>query len=461
MTIREFLDKNRKNIIEDIKALVNIKSVKGDPVPGAPFGEGVRKVQLKAMELCRREGLAVHDADGMISFAHFGSEDKFLGFIAHMDVVPEGDGWDTPPYECTERDGFLVGRGVGDNKASFVFGLYAIKYLKEMKIPLNYGIRLIMGTDEESGMSDVEYYVKHFQEPVFTITPDSDFPVCHGEKGIFEGDLISGELGESHVLNLYGGVASNVVPDRAIAIVAASEEAKLQAVAAKNQGISLSKTGEGIKVEATGVSAHAGTPFKGISAIHVLVSFLKDSGILNEKEIGAADFILSITKDFYGKPLGIDCDDKKFVPLTIISGMIKKEKGAWTANINIRYPTAITPDELESKINAAAKAAGFTVGEARNMPPFYLEPDLPAIQLLSNIYNTLTKSDEKPYVMSGGTYSRKLKNAVAFGPDFPNTKYPAWVGSAHMKNEAINIDDSMLAAEIYTDVLMRLQEIEF
>lgn len=461
MTAKEFVAKNRQNIIDDIKALVNIKSVKDTPADGAPYGAGVRAAQLKAMEICEREGFSVHDEKGLIAWAHYGPEDKFLGIIAHIDVVPEGDGWDTPPYECTEREGFLVGRGTGDDKGPFVMGLYAAKYLKERELPLNYGIRLIMGLDEENGMSDADYYVAHFQQPVFTFTPDTDFPVCHGEKGIYSADLLSPELGSSCIKSLSGGMASNVVPDKAGAVLDVSVKEQVERVLARHPNITVRDGDDGIELAANGVTAHAGTPYGGVSAIDGLLALLEDAGVLNDEEKKAVSFIRSISSDCSGKNIGIDCDDGVFTPLTIIVGTIKKEGGRLRFNFNVRYPTAITPERLEEKMNAAAAGAGFAVENAHNNLPYYHDPDKPVIKLLGDIYNELTGENEKPYVISGGTYARKMHNAVAFGPEFTNRDYPDWVGTAHMKNEGIHIDDTMLATEIYAEVLVRLQDVTF
>ncbi|MCL2539112.1 MAG: hypothetical protein FWE66_02120, partial [Oscillospiraceae bacterium] len=315
--------------------------------------------------------------------------------------------------------------------------------------------------DEESGMSDAEHYVKNFPSPVFSYTPDSDFPVCHGEKGIFSCDLLSPTLGESHILELSGGLASNVVPDYARAVVDLSQSEGIAKASKGNERIKVTEMAAGLEVEAFGVSAHAGTPYKGVSAINILLRTLQNAGAFSEMENEATDFLCSVAGDITGKPIGIDCDDKKFVPLTVIAGKIEKEGDAWVMNINVRYPTAIAPDVLEQKIDAAAGGAGFRARGMKNMPPFYLEPELPAVKLLTDIYNELTGSSDAPYLMSGGTYARKLKNAVAFGPEIPGREYPDWVGTAHMKNEAINIDDVMLSTEIYTEVLTRLQDVEF
>src|SRR5262249_31708653 len=43
---------------------------------------------------------------------------KPLLLLAHIDVVPvEGQPWTVPPFAMTEKDGFLWGRGISDDKA--------------------------------------------------------------------------------------------------------------------------------------------------------------------------------------------------------------------------------------------------------------------------------------------------------------------------------------------------------
>ena len=102
--------------------------------------------------------------------------------------------------------------------ARMVATLVTRKCLEERGPPLRYPIRALAGTNEETGMGDVEYYLGHHKAPAFCFTPDAEFPVCNGEKGHFHGKLVS-PVCNGMILEFEGGVANNAVPDRASALV--------------------------------------------------------------------------------------------------------------------------------------------------------------------------------------------------------------------------------------------------
>ena len=191
--IDAFVAANKEQILKDIATLVSINSVEGAPEEGAPDGAGPRAARDKTLELAAGRGLATRNCENHIGYAELAGADaeKYLATICHVDVVPEGNGWNTDPYNLVECGGYLLGRGTEDDKGGFMIGLYAVKFLIENGVPLRYGIRLLAGCDEEVGMSDIEYYKAHCKMPLFTMTPDAEFPVCCGEKGIYSADLIS------------------------------------------------------------------------------------------------------------------------------------------------------------------------------------------------------------------------------------------------------------------------------
>ena len=217
-SIDAFVEENRDNILRDITRLVAVPSVEGTPEPGAPFGPGPKAALDKALEIAAELGLDTFNADSYIGWAETGKiadGQKFLATITHTDVVPEGNGWDADPYTVRVRDGWLLGRGVADDKGPSILCLYALKYLKDSGAALKYPVRALLGANEETNMHDVDYYAEHYPMPAFCFTPDAEFPVCNGEKGGFNGEFVSPKFENGIITAFEGGVAHNAVPDRA------------------------------------------------------------------------------------------------------------------------------------------------------------------------------------------------------------------------------------------------------
>ncbi len=458
--LNKFVADNRQNIIDDISALVDIRSVAeygGDPA--APYGAGVQKAMHTAMALAEKAGLVPHDCEGHIAYAHTGDEHDYIGIISHVDAVPEGDGWNTDPYKCVEREGWLLGRGTEDDKGPWVLALYAVRFLLENKLPLRYGIRMLIGCDEEVGMSDIDYYLKNYPAPRFTFSPDAEFPVGHGEKGIFSADLTGSEPLSPVITELCGGVASNVVPDKAHVVLALPLDTVVRA-AGKNDALSVSGGDGAVRVTANGIAGHAGSPYNARSAIVILCSFLCDSGFLSDSDRRQLSFIADCVRGHDGSAFGIECDDGIFMPLTCIGGTIKLADRLPVQNINIRYPTCIDGATLSERIGAVCAANGFSCGSIEDSAPHYIPADSPAIAALSAAFRAVTGRNDPPYVMSGGTYARHIPNAVAFGPVMPDAQKPDFVGAIHSKNEGLCIDSALEAVKVFAEALYNLQQTE-
>ena len=173
--IDAFIAANKEQILKDIAALVAINSVEGTPTEEAPFGEGPRAALDKTLELAAGMGLATRNCENYIGYAELAGADpeKYLATICHVDVVPVGNGWSQEPFKMQIRDGWMIGRGVADDKGPMVATLYALKFLKEEGVSLRYPIRAMVGDNEETHMNDVEYYLKNYPAPVFCFTPDA------------------------------------------------------------------------------------------------------------------------------------------------------------------------------------------------------------------------------------------------------------------------------------------------
>ena len=171
--IDAYIAQNKEQLLKDIAALVAVNSVEGTPEEGAPYGAGPRAALDKTLELAAGMGLATRNCENYIGYAELAGKDpeKYLATICHVDVVPVGNGWTADPFTMRIQDGWLLGRGVADDKGPMVATLYALKFLKEQGYELRYPISALAGTNEETHMQDVDYYLKNYPAPAFCFTP--------------------------------------------------------------------------------------------------------------------------------------------------------------------------------------------------------------------------------------------------------------------------------------------------
>ena len=352
--VKEFVAANRENIVRDIKRLVDIPSVEGIPAPGAPFGPGPKAALEEGLKMAAEMGLSVRNCEDHIGWAQLeGIEpEKYIATITHLDVVPEGNGWTADPFDMQVKDGWLIGRGVTDDKGPSVLCLYALKFLKEHKIPLRYTVRALLGANEETGMLDVDYYLKNYPAPVFCFSPDAEFPVCNGEKGHLQGLLVSPEIQDGQILEFDGGVAFNAIPDRASALIKADLASLKEA-----DGITLEQEANGVRVRGWGKSGHAAMPEGTLNAIALVVNYLVDNGIGNDAEKAYLKVLHQLHASTDGTALGIDADDGLFDPLTVVGGTIHIVDGSIQQSMDIRFPTNTNGDKLTAQLEAVAAGA--------------------------------------------------------------------------------------------------------
>lgn len=457
-SIDAFAEQNRDNILRDITRLVAVPSVEGTPEPGAPFGAGPRAALDKALEIAAELGLETYNAEGYIGWAQTGpiaGGQKYLATITHTDVVPEGNGWDADPYTVRVRDGWLLGRGVSDDKGPGILCLYALKYLKDSGIELKYPVRALLGTNEETNMHDVDYYAAHYPMPAFCFTPDAEFPVCNGEKGGFNGEIVSPKLENGVILDFQGGVARNAVPDRAFCTVRVAPDA-----IECTEGVTKEAGENGATVlRGQGKSGHAAMPAGTVNAISLLVDCLLHNHIGTEAEQAYLRVLQKLHAATDGSAVGIAADDGLFDPLTIIGGTIGQEDGVIHQSFDCRYPTNTDPE----KMTAALEQVCGTAAHLENLTsrvPFYIAADSPAIQTLINTYNEVTGEQQTPFTMGGGTYARHFPYAVSFGPEHTDVAIPAFAGPMHGANEGAPFEKLIEALKIYILALLRLQDVE-
>ncbi len=453
----EFINYNTQNILDDIKTLVDIPSVSGVPQKNAPFGKEVDKALKAALDMAQKAGLKTANVDGYFGFADLvGESEKQIATVAHLDVVPQGNGWDFSPFDMTVKDGFIIGRGVVDNKGPAVLTLYIAKFFSEYYGKLPYTLRLMFGTDEESGMRGIKYYLEKYNYPEFCFTPDSNFPVGYAEKGLYGGVFESKQLNGA-IKSFKGGVATNVVPDSAVATVCAYyEQLPIQ------ENIELTKLDNGdILITATGKGGHASMPEGTVNAIGVLANYLLLCNICSAEEKEFLNFLSVLHSDTSGGNYKINAQDDIFTPLTCVGGTIDFINNKLVQTIDIRYPTSITRDELFEKLSAFSTKYCATHTCTSYKQPFVTGADTPMVKVLSSAYSTVMGEDKKPYSMGGGTYARCFKSAVSFGIEEPCEQTPSWVGTIHGANEGVSIELLKKSLKIFILGVAELMNLEF
>lgn len=459
--VEEYIASRRENIIQDWKALVSIPSVSHRGVDNLPFGPECTKVLQTALDLAAAKGLKGHNHDNWYGTIHWGQGDKTIGIFSHLDVVPEGNNWQYAPYAPVEKDGYLIGRGVADNKNAAIAGLYVMECLSALGINLQSQISLFLGLSEETGMEDIEKYVAEQPMPDFSIVPDTKFPVCHGEKGILHAHATANQPFET-IREFVGGLVGNMVADRATARLK-SIPGLLEALitlAKNNSRIQIEQLGEDILVTASGVAAHASMPEGSVNAIYILAQFLALCPLLPQQDLNTLAFVAQALSDNYGKTIGIACSDQPSGALTCISGVAQTQNGCLTLRLDVRYPVTIQGDTITAKLFSFFKAGNWTFKVDQDSAPTYISADDPKVVELCRIYHQVTGKDATPYVMGGGTYSRHLKNAIGFGMEEGTPDgFPSGHGSIHQPDEAMSIQGLLDAIKIYVLSIIEIDKL--
>ena len=458
-----YVDEVWDNLLADIDSLVHIDSVEdlNAAAPGAPFGPGVREALGTALGIAEKLGLEPHNVGGYIGYGSLaGAKPEVVATIAHCDIVPIGDGWSFDPLALTVHDGFLVGRGTQDDKGPLVLSLYAAGFFAR-KVAAGatfpYTLHAIIGANEETGMADVDHYLDACGQPAFLFTPDSDFPLDCGEKGIFHGALTSGTIaGVGALVSIAGGTVTNAVPGSAEAVVRA-DAAHLPAAA----HIEVKPTGSGLaRIVATGKGGHASMPQGTVNAIEILAAYLLEHVELGDIERRFLELSRRICTSTDGSAEGIACSDEAFGPLTCIGGTLALKEGRLVQTIDCRYPTATTCAALVEAMSALGAAYGASFEVRGNHDPFYTDPKSAPIQALLATYEEFTGRPGIPRVIGGGTYARHFARACAFGPFDEADPRPEWLGMEHGPDEGISEEAMKRALKIYIVALARLMELD-
>ena len=452
--IEAFVEEKREFLLRDIARLVAINSVEGEPEPGSPFGAGPRAALDTGLTIARELGLEAVDCQGYMGYAALGSGDRYLATITHLDVVPAGEGWSADPFTLRRKEDAILGRGVMDDKGPSVVCLYALHYLKERGVSLHYPIRALLGVNEETHMGDVRYYLAHEPAPLFCFSPDAEFPLCNGEKGICHGRLIS-TAARRDILDISAAPAANVIPARARCLV------KAAASLPSTECITACAAGDGLwELTAQGVGGHASLPEGTVNALGLLVKYLLEQGIGSEGERAFLHLLDKLHSASDGSALGAAADDGLFKPLTIVGTQASIDGEQLCQVFDCRYPTTMSGEKLRNLIAAQAGDAAEILIDS-DKEPFYISTEDPAIQACLRAYRSVTGENEaQPYTIGGGTYARLFPRAVAFGPEHPERPMPDFVGPIHGADEGALVSYLLEALKVYIVALLELEKLD-
>ena len=321
MTVIDFtaeVEKRKEDLLADLFSLLEINSERDDSKADAqhPFGPGPVKALEKFLEIADRDGYPTKNVDNYAGHFEFGEGEEVLGIFAHMDVVPAGSGWDTDPYTPTIKDGRLYARGASDDKGPTTACYYGLKIIKELGLPTSKKVRFIVGTDEESGWADMDYYFEHvgLAKPDFGFSPDAEFPIINGEKGNITEYLHFAveNTGAARLHSFTGGLRENMVPESATAVISgdlADLQGKLDAFVAEHKlrGEIQEENGK-YKVTIIGKSAHGAMPASGVNGATYLALFLSQFEVhklqakMSCKVLDGRDIIKGLPQAFMQKP---------------------------------------------------------------------------------------------------------------------------------------------------------------
>lgn len=463
MNINQMIDNLKDELIVAVQSCIHIKSVKDveHVAPGAPFGPGIKECLEWTLALGERLGFTVKNIDGYAGQIEMGSGELF-GILGHLDVVPEGDGWSIPPYSGNIVDGKIYGRGALDDKGPSLAALFAMKAIKDSGLPLNKKVRLILGTDEESGWADMDYYKQKEEIPVMGFAPDAEFPLIHAEKGILHLELSKDHSEFSHLLRLQGGERANVVPD--LCQITLKSFTKDEITAQLNsfrfpEGVSgklEASTGNSaseLNVVVRGIGAHGSLPQNGKNAVIYALDFLKTLPLTGE-ELSLVEWLIQNPgTGFNGEGFGVTLDDEPSGKLSLNLGIIDLSSHHLRFVIDIRYPVTFKKEDILTPIEKKAVEAGLSMKVLNHQPAHHVPKDSPLVEALLKAYSDVTGLEAYAFAIGGGTYAKVLPQGVAFGPVLPGEP-----DVIHCPDEYISIDNLVLATKVYAQAILNLAQ---
>jgi succinyl-diaminopimelate desuccinylase len=339
-----------------------------------------------------------------------------------------------------------------------LYGMYA---LKETGFKPRKRIRILLGTNEETGSRDVEHYLEREEKPSLGFTPDASFPIIYAEKGLTVFNIIKQfkSARNSPIVYINGGQRANVVPDYCeVGIRTTAKEELINNInsyaKSKNINISYDLKEDLLILKSIGKSAHGSTPEQGKNAVMQAIAFLYENEICSG-EVGETLAFLneSIGMETKGESFGVCLHDEVSGYLSFNVGTIDLNEKMIKLSLNLRYPVTNTLDDMMKPFEEKIKNTGFKVEEFEHQAPLYFSKEHKLIKILSRVYEEQTGERAELLAIGGGTYAKEMPNIVAFGPIFPGKP-----DLDHQPDECIEIEDLIKMTKIYANSIKELAE---
>ncbi|MBT3318496.1 MAG: Sapep family Mn(2+)-dependent dipeptidase [Clostridia bacterium] len=449
----------REEMIQTLKDFIKIESVRTEPHLNMPYGKGIFDALMFVQSESERMDLECVNLFGQMAYVEYGFSDEMLAILVHIDVVPKGDGWTMDAFAGIEHDGKIYGRGAIDNKGPAIASLFAIRALSDNCIQLNKKVRLIFGTDEETGWGDMQFYKQHEPEPDIAFSPDGEYPVINTEKGLVHLALsVDYEPSTQgiYIHSFNAGTRPNVVPNSAHCEISAPLELIQKSIGAytcpKGGVFSAEQAGEFVRINALGKSSHGSRPDDGINAAASLITYLGTLPLANGKlEMSIHKMAEKIGVNYHGEMMDLDLTDDVSGRLTFNLGTVNTADNKLTFELDIRYPVSEQKQAIMDKV--AAHLRDFDMRIVHSLPSHHVSEGSELVVKLKEAYSEVTGDEAYCVSIGGATYARAFENAVTFGPLFPGKP-----SVEHGPDEYIEIETLMLNAEIIANAIIKLCE---
>jgi len=471
---------------ETLRELVAIPTVRVEGVAQHDNPEFI-KIAEKIKGLAQSFNLNFRNIDNRVyEISLEGSGDEVVGIHAHADVVPVTpenwvlkDGTRLDPFKVTLIGDRLYGRGTEDDKNGIVVALYAMKVIKEEKLPLARNFKLLVDTTEETTGDAIPYYFERNPTPNYNLALDGGYPVVIAEKGYgtvmasFAKRKAQGKGAE--ITSMTGGMATNQIPSTSVATLVTDKPAQLAASLQKagadyvkrnggNFEIAAKVVGKDVKLTVTGVSAHSSEPESGVNPVARMLDFingldgkvaLKHNAITDAARYAADNWGL----DYLGSQLGVGFADDFMGPLTASLTYVGLDDKAFKLAVNLRVPKGKSPETLKSEIagkldawskkSKIAPTFDYSIAE-----PMYRNPEGEWVKALLAVATENLGMKHEFGTSAGATSVHELPNGVQFGLAMPDVKY-----TGHNDNEFKTTEQFLLDLQIVTEMMGRIGQL--